>query len=78
MRNGSMDQTKKPYVCLTATLGSERLAATLACPDPTSRQRLIPDFNRDAEPEIIELLMLGCAHNFQSRHAGGPRLVSGL
>ncbi len=73
-----MGQTNKPYVSLTATLGSQRLAATLACAEAAPQNRLARAFCQHPETEIVELLITGCLHNFHSGRGGTPRLLGSL
>ena len=72
-----MDQTRKSYVCLTATLGAERVAAKLSCAAPVARNRLAADFTLHPESEIIELLIMGCVYDFHSHQGRPPRHYAG-
>ena len=54
---------------MTATLGTERVAATLAFAEPVARKRLAAHGLQQPETELVELLVTGCAREFRSRQA---------
>ncbi len=72
-----MGQSKKQYVCLTATLGTERVAATLAYAVPVSAKRLAAHCLQQPETEILELMITGCLYDFHWARGKAPRLPGG-